>query len=37
MDCYTEEDRLTYLLTKSENFKRLFVEFDLELDFTKKQ
>ena len=33
---YTEEDKLNHLLLTSDNFRRLFNEFDLELDFTKQ-
>lgn len=33
---YTEEDKLNLLLDTSENFRRLFDEFDLELDFSKQ-
>lgn len=36
MNHYTEEDKLNYLVEKSHNFRRLMVEFDLVLDFTKK-
>ena len=32
---YTEEDKLMELLAKSHNFRKLFVVFELELDFTQ--
>ncbi len=33
---YTEEDKWLSLLEKNNHLKRLFIEFDLELDFSKR-